>query len=252
MGHFARMDGAPPAETIAVTGSRGDHTVWIVSREPCPGGYYIYRWKTNDTWVRLPVGGIRVGSTEHGFYRIDDQGLIRSNVNDNPLPGFATDIDAAGGGSQLWCIGNIPKPEGFTIHQWDDGLADWVPRPGEGVRIAVGQLRDVPGRPGRHVGPIVRNRSGSIFEWNPARQDFDPMPGRAHDVGLGRNGIAWCIGYNAQGSGNYAVHRWEPSSNNWSDPNQSDIRGAGVQIDVDDDGRAFVVNAEGQVWLWSD
>ena len=65
------------------------------------------------------------------------------------------------------------------------------------------------------------------------------------DIGVGGNNSVYVIGGTYVGSGNYAIYRWNGGSS-WSK-----LPGGGVRIDVDQNGKPWVVNSKGNIFRWS-
>lgn len=68
------------------------------------------------------------------------------------------------------------------------------------------------------------------------------MPGASTDIGIGA-GTLWTIGTRAV-QGGFGVYRWD--GKNWVD-----MKGAGVRIDVDNKGFAWIVTDKNEIWRYS-
>jgi hypothetical protein len=73
-----------------------------------------------------------------------------------------------------------------------------------------------------------------------------PILGAAKDIGAG-GGQVWVIGVNPAPGGD-TIYRWTgvTSGNPWQD-----MPGAGTRIDVDDNGNAWVVNDQNNIYRWN-
>lgn len=69
------------------------------------------------------------------------------------------------------------------------------------------------------------------------------MSGLAYDIGVGGRRI-WVIGTNKE-AGGYGIYRWE-DNRYWKK-----IGGSAIKIDVDQRGRAWVVNKFGNIYYWT-
>ncbi|PIV31592.1 MAG: hypothetical protein COS35_00620 [Zetaproteobacteria bacterium CG02_land_8_20_14_3_00_50_9] len=64
---------------------------------------------------------------------------------------------------------------------------------------------------------------------------WQPLPGKALDVGIAANGTAWAVGLDS------GIYRWDGAK--WNQ-----IQGAGVHIAVAPDGNAWVIARDGTIW----
>jgi hypothetical protein len=88
----------------------------------------------------------------------------------------------------------------------------------------------------------VRNFNQDIYRWNGS--SFIRLPGKARDIGVGANGIAWAIGANVVSGDGFGVYRWDGS--NWEA-----MPGAGFRITVGPQGEPWVVNSHNDIYRWS-
>ncbi|HEX3099147.1 MAG TPA: tectonin domain-containing protein [Usitatibacter sp.] len=68
--------------------------------------------------------------------------------------------------------------------------------------------------------------------------------GGATDIAAGADGSVWVIGNDAQAGGNYGIYRYTGST--WAR-----MPGAAVRIAVDPQGKAWVINAQHQIFHWN-
>jgi hypothetical protein len=72
-----------------------------------------------------------------------------------------------------------------------------------------------------------------------AQAQWQPLPGRATDIGVGPNGAAWVIGIESVDGGR-PIYRWD--GNDWDR-----VAGGAVRLDIDPQGQPWVVNSAGEI-----
>lgn len=146
------------------------------------------------------------------------------------LPGTAVDVGASA--NALWVIGTNTVPGGYGLHRWDGKT--FIANSGGAVRIDL----DPQGN------PWVVNNAGKVFRWNGSA--WVGLPGdNAQDIGIGISGTVWMVG-GAKVPGGFSVFRWDGSANKWDV-----VPGGGVRIDVDQYGKAWLVNDANQIFRWT-
>ncbi len=113
--------------------------VWVLSRDPAPGGYAIMNYNPiTNTWRTVGGGGIKISVAPNGMpFVINSSKNIfeyQSNSAWVVKPGAANDI-AIGANGKMWVIGNNSIGADFDIHQWMG--TEWSSIDGGGVHIAV-------------------------------------------------------------------------------------------------------------------
>jgi hypothetical protein len=150
------------------------------------------------------------------------------------LPGAGNDIGAGGG--KVCVIGTNRSGDGYGIYRWNGRTSGdaWDKLPGGGTNIAV----DGKGNPW-----VTTDRDG-IYRWNGAA--WEQLPGAARDIGIG-GGKVYVIGNN-QAPGGFGIYRWNgsPTGNAWDR-----VPGGAVRIAVDRNGSPWVVNDQGNIYLWA-
>nr|WP_295924123.1 hypothetical protein [uncultured Dyadobacter sp.] len=199
---------------------------------------------TTNEWVPSQINGtnrLDPKSVMQPYYMnwegftIDDQraaDYLYPSSGWKQLPGEARDVAAAYGG-KLWAIGNTPVSGGYSVHYYDVTYKVWKQVPGGGVRIAAG---------GPEKAPWIVNNEGKIFKRLESGA-WQPYPGQATDIGVGKGGEAWIIGKTPV-SGGYTIYKWENGS--WAlKP------GGAVRITVLPGGDAMIVNNVGQIFIFN-
>ncbi len=82
------------------------------------------------------------------------------------------------------------------------------------------------------------NTSGFIYNWN--GRNWDNLPGKAQDIGVGANGTVWIIG---PGNPNGSIYRLMNTK-------FVKVPGSAVRVDVDQNGIPWIVNANGDIYKW--
>ncbi len=141
----------------------------------------------------------------------------------------ATDVGVAANGT-VWIIGEKNETYGHPIYRWMGN--HFKQTKGQATRIDVGPKGF----------PWVVNNKGNIFRLD-KYGNWKPLPGRAYDIGIGRNGTVWVVGANSV-YGGYGIYRW--NGNTWKN-----IPGGAVRIDVDPRGNAWVVNSLDEIFRWN-
>jgi hypothetical protein len=164
-----------------------DGSVWIISKEPEPGGYAIYR-SIAGTWVKVPGAAMRIAVTSDGrAWIVNNNNDIFEYVGGSSVwkyyPGQkATDIGVGWDGS-VWFIGAKPVAGGYGIYHPKKPLTRaWVPSDGweavGGGAVAIAVTAD-----GR---AWVVNANHDIFEWVNDRDGWKYHPEqKATDIGVG-------------------------------------------------------------------
>jgi hypothetical protein len=158
------------------------------------------------------------------------------------IDGSAQDIGEGGG--KVWVIGTIPvSPAAPNGDYWIcrltgavDAPNPWTRMNGSGVRIAVHD----------NGLALVVNAQGDIYHANGDQptDGFSQIAGKAKDIGEG-GGKVWVIGVDPTPNGDwiYRLTGGVNAPNPWTRMN-----GSGVRIAVDDNGLAWVVNAQGDIY----
>lgn len=153
------------------------------------------------------------------------------------MPGNATDIAVRGSSPVMgaWIITNTPNPYGYTIARWNGTTQTWTPISGGATRVGV----DNNGR------AWVVNSFGDIYQYNGSA--FVWVPGGATDIAVGGVGASekvWIVGTLPAPQGGNQIYRRDGSS--WTL-----IPGGGSRIAVDETGKAWVVNANSNVFRYT-
>lgn len=74
-----------------------------------------------------------------------------------------------------------------------------------------------------------------------ASVNWQLLPGRATDIGVGGSGVAWKIGTNSV-PGGYGIYRFDNGT--WVQ-----VPGGAVRIDVGPNGQPWIVNSYGEVFM---
>ena len=83
----------------------------------------------------------------------------------------------------------------------------------------------------------IVNSTGAICRWTGS--SWQKLPGQARDIGVGANGTAWIIGWDAV-KGGYSIQCW--TANSWQR-----VNGGAIGISVGPDGKVWIVNNELQI-----
>jgi hypothetical protein len=142
------------------------------------------------------------------------------------MPGRARDIGIGANGS-VWVIGSTQTEGGYGIYRWTG--TNWSQVDGAAVVIDV----DDGGT------PWIANSGGAIYRREGDRWQI--KTGKARDIGIGRQGDVWVIGWTRIAGGGYGIYKWIGSR--WQQ-----VDGAAVAIDVDASGTPWVVNSEGSIY----
>jgi hypothetical protein len=212
-------------------GIGADGSVWIIGADPVGASDFgIHRW-TGRGWESVDGGAVRIDVDDQGIpWVVNSKGEIfrRIGTQWQTLPGRAKDIGIGADGS-VWIIGADPVDvSDFGIQRWTG--TDW-----EAVDGATGIRIDVD----RDGNPWVVNSKGEIFRRTGTQ--WQTLPGRAKDIGIGADGSVWVIGTTPVGASNFRTYRWTGSG--WEM-----VDGKGVQISVDNNGVPWVATASGDIF----
>jgi hypothetical protein len=138
--------------------------------------------------------------------------------------------DIGVGGGVAWVIGTAAAGDGYAIYRWDGNA--WTNVPGSGVRLDVD--------PQGNAWIVTKSHEIRRF----LNGGFYPIPLTvpATDIGIGADGSVWVIGTDTVGN-DYSIYRL-------TDTGWRRMPGAGVRIDVDPHGSAWVVNSSHQILQW--
>ncbi|WP_157619790.1 tectonin domain-containing protein [Skermanella stibiiresistens] len=230
-------------------GAGGQHNVWVIGVQPIPPyGDAVFRRMssppTGNPWQQIPgAAGTRID--------VDDQGnawLVNAQNNIfrwngsafQQIPGAAKDI-GAGSQHDVWVIGVQPiPPYGDAVFRWTGATTGnpWQQIPGAaGTRIAVDDQGTA----------WLVNAQNNIFRWNGSA--FQQIPGAAKDIGAGSQHDVWVIGVQPIPPYGDAVFRWTGATT--GNPWQQIPGAAGTRIAVDDQGTAWLVNAQNNIFRWN-
>lgn len=181
-------------------GAGGEGNVFIVSTKavnsPQFKGYEIHRWNAAATsWEKLPIAGVDVDvNLYHMPWVVDAQHQIHryNGTSWEKMPGAARAVGA--GHSSVYIISNTPAPGGYVIQRWTG--TEW-----KNVGIRGGVAIDVDNN---GVAWMI-NDLHNIYRLN-ANQQWEPMPGKATDIGIG-SGV-FVTGITADAEGNYQIYKW--------------------------------------------
>ena len=154
--------------------------------------------------------------------RVEDAGELTISVPWKLVPGGSVDI-AIGSIGDVWVIGTNDK-----IYYRDFPAGKWVPVSGSASKVAVGKDSDV----------WVVNSKNQIYRGG--INGFTIISGGLTDIAAGADGTVWGIGTRSAGTDGKEIYKRVGDS--WR--KQS---GAAVQIAVDPDGNAWLVNAAGDI-----
>ncbi len=188
------------AKDIGVAGL----SVWVVGCIPSGNGFSIHKWNGNnwdfDTTSSI-VGAVHitVNGPDLRPWIVNSAGQIFRRTSNDPssggweqLPGCAKDIAGSNTGD-VWAIGCIAFPGGFSIHKWNVLTNNWDfdTAGGGATRIDVGRMGI----------PWLVNGGGQIFRKTsnmPNVGTWQFIPGSAQDIGVRAQGSTESVG-------NYAV-----------------------------------------------
>jgi hypothetical protein len=145
--------------------------------------------------------------------------------------GQAFDIDIGANGA-VWAIGTDPVGGAgdYGIYEWKDPT--WINAGGGGVGIAVAPDGT----------PWIVNSNHDIYRR--VGNTWQQLPGKANDISIGANGLAWAIGTDPVGVGNdHGVYHWNGST--WINAG-----GGAATIAVGHDGAPWIVNSVHDIYHW--
>lgn len=156
------------------------------------------------------------------------QGNVYKNAGSGwqGIAGCAKDI-GVGGNNQVWVIGCDAVPGGYSIYKFNG--SGWDKAAGGAKRIDV----DGSGN------PWIVNDGGAIFRL--VNGGWQGVTGCASDIGVGKNGSVFITGCGAV-AGGYGIFGWNGSG--WTE-----VGGGAVRISVDEQGRPWVVNDKGSIFI---
>jgi hypothetical protein len=210
--------------------------LWILGCDsPSAGNHGIYKYE-GGAWRQVagaaksiavsPEGTPWVVNAAGEIYRWNGSAFAR-------LPGVqgcATAI-AVGANNSAWVLGcDNPSAGNHGIYRFNG--SSWQVVPGAAKAIAVAP----------NGAPWVVNAAGEIYRWNGLGFQGLGAPGCAREIGVGSNDIAYAIGCNSLGGGNYGVYGW--NGHGWES-----VPGAAVRVSVSGAGVPAVVNASGTVFI---
>lgn len=140
-------------------------------------------------------------------------------------------VDVGHGGGKFWAVGTTGK-----VYRFDSPPGAWTEIGGvsTGLRIDV----DAKGL------PWVVTRDNKLMTWNGS--SWSQVPGDIREIGRSAAGDhMWAIGGGGDGRGNFDIYRFEGAAGWAKKP------GNGLRIDVEPDGTAWVVNAQGGIYRWN-
>jgi len=140
--------------------------------------------------------------------------------------GLAQDIGVGADGS-VWCISCFLAAGGFQIAKYNKKDKTWIILQEAGIRIAV----DPQGN------PWCVDSNGDIFYKN--NPNWQRMPGKAKDIGIGADGSVWSVGTDS------AISKWDQVNRVWNK-----VPGHAQRIAVDPKGNPWVTNNVHDIFCW--
>ncbi|MFC1744742.1 tectonin domain-containing protein, partial [Candidatus Riflebacteria bacterium] len=216
---------------------------------------HTYKWD-GKKWIDFGGSAKRVDVDKHGNpWVVNDGGVIywyevKAKQWHHMPTGRAIDI-ACGPDGTLWVLGTDK-----TVWKWNGKT--WVKGNGMGYHITVDNkglpwvigmdrgtwtravitpVKPKPVKPGvtpvKPVKPVVKPvKAGG----QPPAGVWKKLPGAGMDIGVGANGVAWCVGTNQ------APYRWDGRA--WRK-----YPGGIVKVDVDPKGQPWGVNRAGMIYV---
>lgn len=227
-GGFVSADNAGASPLVANRDSAGDWERFELN--PLGGGNFSIRAKANGKLVSAENAGsspLRAGPGALGVWETFQVTSVAAPTWLR-MRGSANDIGGGGTADAIGRIGTDATLGGFGIYV--GGVIGGASKV-EGGAVAV----DV----GATAGDLwVVNDANDIYRRSGG--GWEQMPGKAVDIGVGGN-QTWIIH-----AGDNHVLRWDPLSGTWRETG-----GIAVRLDVDPVGRAWVVNAAGQIFRYA-
>jgi len=223
-----------PFTGTAIQVAAGGNAIWKLG--PNMGnpefGYSIFRWN-GTAWIKVPGEGTRIAVDQNGnpwIVNLKNQ-IYRYNGSQFQLmPGTARDIGIGQKGS-VWKTGvEQVNVAGYGISEFNG--TGWTPVNGAGIRVTATSDGT----------PYVVNAQRELWYRN-ASGVFNKIPGvGANDVSIASNGIIWILGTNVNANGRQVMFSLDGK-------NFSGTTGFGNTISVDRNGKAWVVNNQGLIYV---
>ncbi|MFC1744740.1 tectonin domain-containing protein [Candidatus Riflebacteria bacterium] len=226
-------------------GGPGIGVTWLIGGAPEGGGFGIFRRK-GGTWEKIPGSGMKIAVDRSGMaWMVNNVGRIHRYTSRGwqLLPGHGLDI-GAGPNGKVWLKG-LDK----TLFSWNgknwirkNGTANHITVDERGLPWVIGQRNgiwtkaDLKNRDAwikKNIKPITQKR---IMIGHPPSGNWAKLPGAGMDIGVGKNGVAWCVGLN------YAPFKWDGRT--WRQ-----YPGGIVRVDVDNIGRPWAINGAKNIFV---
>ncbi len=199
-----------------------------------------------EVWIGNVSYWADLRETGPGHYVMDSYGRNRQAVPPRTqpyqhqvwewLPGEALDIGVGADGT-AWAVGtsayDYDYDDGYgydygnSLYMWDG--YDWYEMGGSAIRVDVDPL-------GR---PWIVNDDHEIWRMNRSG-NWVRLHGAAHDIGVGADGSVWVVGVTER-RGGYEIYKL--GNYGWIR-----VEGTGVRIDVDPQGRPWVINHDDEIF----
>lgn len=224
-------------------GVGADGTVWVIGKERADdNGYKIFKRQSDETWKEMPGAAVRIavdwlgrayvanrGGTifewqEKGEWRIID---ATSGIR-------AKDISVNAGGA-VWIISDRSVGDyGYEIYRLQDGK--WQLYSGAGIKIAADET-------GNRA--WVVNARDEIYQYK-GGNEWEYHFGAATDISVNAEGAVWVIGAHKLSEDGYGIYK-RVDTDCWTK-----LPGAAVAISVGPANDAWVVNADGDIFRWTE
>jgi peptidoglycan hydrolase-like protein with peptidoglycan-binding domain len=172
--------------------------------------YSIHQWN-GSSWTQSDGAALRIAVAPDGVpWIVNSAGNIFRRTSNSAtsggwelMPGLGKDIAIGRNGVVgLIGFGLVGGAGDRSIHRWNGSDWDWVS--GGAVRIAVGPSGD----------PWVVNSAGEIYRGDFAG-NWELLPGRARDIGIGEGNYAWIIGTDSTPGGS-SIFIWNEQTGSGS------------------------------------
>lgn len=224
---FAQWTKLPGAGTYVGAGADGN--VYTIGGKEFNKDGPVFKWNGSD-WEKTGKDGLKVTSDKEGqAWVINSKREIwcQQKMGWAKMPGAATDI-AIGGNGAIFVVGGKEFGKEGEVFKWDKNVNNWVVfGDKKAVHIAVDE----------NGFPYIIDMKGEIWKRNKENL-YSKLPGAASDIGIGANGSVWILGIGANKS---TPFEWQ--GNDWRKDD-----GGGVQISVDNNGKAWLVNAKREIF----
>lgn len=155
----------------------------------------------------------------------------QSIVQANPSSDVGAMIRTPG---KCYAVGGVKFGNNYPIQVWD-GAWDSYPHPSGAKGVGVDAAPD------GSVWVVQDNKAIFSYPYNSSQATYR---GDAKDIGIGADGSVWKIGTQTiPGTNDYTISKWNGGSD-WQTP----VSGGGVRLDVDYQGRVWIVNSANEVW----